>query len=85
MPSVIPASGAAHAEAALTIIAANGDRPLDVALLQLARAEALRALGDVAGSEIAIRLADEAASTLGAEELRAQFASERARVVAGLE
>ena len=41
-----PALGGAHAEAALTIIAANGDRPLDVALLQLARAEALRALGD---------------------------------------
>ena len=79
-----PASGLAHADAALTIIAANGERPLDSALLQLARAVSLAALGNGDGSAHAIREADAAASKLAAPDLRGRFAAERAKVVAAL-
>jgi hypothetical protein len=45
-----PGVGLAHADAALAVIAANGERPLDAALLHLARAVSLAALGDTGGS-----------------------------------
>lgn len=76
-----PTSGLAHADAALGIISANGERPPDVALLQLARAVSLAALGDDDGKTCAIGDADATASKLTAGNLREQFAAERARVV----
>lgn len=76
-----PASALAHADEALSVIAANGERPLDGALLQLARAVSLAALGDDAGSARAIGEADAAASRLTASNLKEQFAAERAQVV----
>lgn len=79
-----PASGLEHADAALAIITANGERPLDAALLQLARAVSLAALGDDSGKSRAIGDADAAASKLTAANLLAQFAARRAEVVAAL-
>ncbi len=79
-----PTSSLAHADAALAIIAANGERPLDAALLQLARAVSLAALGDADGRAHAIGNADAAAARLAATDLKAQFATERAKVVAVL-
>lgn len=76
-----PASGLAHADEALEIIAANGERPLDTALLQLARAVSLAALGSDSASVLAIGAADAAAAKLAAAELKKKFAAERARVV----
>jgi hypothetical protein len=75
-------AGLAHAEKALAVIQAHGERPLDTALLHLARASALAALGDGTGKLSAIDDADVAASKLTAANLQAQFASERAKVVA---
>jgi hypothetical protein len=72
-----PASGLAHADAALAIIAANSERPLDGGL---ARAESLGALGDNDGRAQAIGDADTTASKLTAMDLRAQFAATRARI-----
>lgn len=76
-----PVSALDHTDAALAIIAANDDRPLDGALLELARAVALAALGDAEGRAQAIRAADARAARLTAEDLKAQFAAERARIV----
>jgi len=73
-------AGLAHADKALAIIAANGERPLDAALLHLARAVSLTALGDAKGRADAIRDADAAAAKLAATDLRAQFATGRAKV-----
>jgi hypothetical protein len=75
-----PQSGLAHADKALVVIDAHGERPLDVALLHLARALSLAALGDTNGRSRAIDDADAAASKLTATSLKAQFASERAKV-----
>ena len=77
-----PRSALADAEKALAVIHSQGERPLDAALLHLARASALAALGDTNGKTRAIADADAAASTLTAPELKAQFAAERAKVVA---
>jgi hypothetical protein len=79
-----PGSGLMHADAALTIIAANGERPLDAALLHLARAVSLAALGDVNDRARAIRKADAAAAKLAAADLKAQFAVERGKVAAAV-
>jgi hypothetical protein len=82
--TVLGDSNAALSDAdnALAIIESNGQRPLDAALLHLARASALAALGDANGTLRAISDADTAASTLTAADLRAQFASARAKVLA---
>lgn len=77
-----PTSGLAQADAALAIIAANGERPLDGARLNLARAVSLAALGDYNGKALAIGDAEAAAAKLTATDLRAQFAAERAQVIA---
>jgi hypothetical protein len=77
-----PTAGLAHADEALTVIAANGERPLDAALLQLARAASLGALGNAEEKVQAIGDADAAAAMLDATDLRARFAVERAKVVA---
>lgn len=75
-----PVSGLAHADAALAIIAANNERPLDGALLQLARAVSLGALGDNDGRAQAIGDADTTASKLTEMNLRAQYAAARAEI-----
>jgi hypothetical protein len=79
-----PGSGLAHADAALAIIAANNERPLDAALLHLARAMSLAALGNADGMARAIGDADASAAMLAATDLKAQFAAERAKVVAAV-
>jgi len=77
-----PESGLAHADAALAVIAANGERLLDAALLHLARAVSLVDLGDPDGWAHAIADADAAAAKLVATDLKTRFAAERARVAA---
>jgi hypothetical protein len=78
-----PRSGLRNADAGLAIIAANGDRPLDAALLQLARALSLAAVGDD-DSARAISEADAIASRLTETRLTAQFMTQRAKVLAAL-
>lgn len=77
-----PQSALADADKALAVIHSQGERPLDAALLHLARASAFATLGDRSGVAPAIAAADADASRLTAPELQAQFAAERAKVVA---
>jgi hypothetical protein len=81
-----PGVGLAHADAALAVIAANGERPLDAALLHLARAVSLATLGDADGRAHAIADADAdaTAAKLAGMELKARFTAERAKVVAAV-
>jgi hypothetical protein len=79
-----PGSGLAHADTALASIAANSERPLDAALLHLARAVSLAALGDADGIVHAIGDADAAAAKLAATDLKAQFAAARSEVAAAV-
>jgi hypothetical protein len=74
-----PGSGLAHADAALGIIAANDERPLDAALLHLARAVSLAALDDADGRADAIADADAAAAKLVATDLKAHSLPSEAR------
>ncbi|RDJ00582.1 hypothetical protein DVT68_07295 [Dyella solisilvae] len=76
-----PTSALADADKAIAVINSQGQRPLDAALLHLARASALAALGDGSGKSRAIADADADASKLTAPDLLAQFAAERARIV----
>jgi hypothetical protein len=76
-----PELGLALADEALTVIAANGARPLDAALLQLARATSFAALGDDDRAGRAIVEADAAAARLPTAELKAQFVAERAKTI----
>jgi hypothetical protein len=75
-----PESALADADKALAVINAQGERPLDAALLHLARASSLAALGDTRGRLRAIADADAAASKLTLPALKAQFAAERAKL-----
>jgi hypothetical protein len=77
-----PGVGLAHADAALAVIAANSERPLDAALLHLARAVSLAALGDTDGRAHAVSDADAAAAKLAAMDLKARFVAERAKLAA---
>ena len=77
-----PESALADADRALAVIDSRGQRPLDTALLHLTRASALATIGDENGKARAIADADAAALKLTAPDLRAQFASERARIIA---
>jgi hypothetical protein len=79
-----PRAGLAYADAALGIIASNSERPLDTALLHLARAVSFAALGDVDRRARAISDADLAAAKLTATDLVAKFAAERANVDAAV-
>jgi tetratricopeptide (TPR) repeat protein len=74
-----PRSALADADKALAVIDTQGQRPLDAALLHLARAAALAMLGDENGESQAIIDADVAASKLTATDLQEQFAAERAK------
>jgi hypothetical protein len=75
-----PESALADADRALAVINAQGERPLDAALLHLARASSLATLGDTRGRLQAIADADAAASKLTVSDLKAQFAAERAKI-----
>jgi hypothetical protein len=77
-------AGLAHADAALAIIAANSERPLDAALLHLARAVSLATLGDASDVARAIGDADAAATKLTAPDLKARFAAERSKAAAAV-
>ena len=79
-----PKAALADADKALAIIDAQGQRPLDAALLHLARASALGALGDESGKSRAVADADAATSKLTAADLQARFASQRAKVLAAI-
>jgi hypothetical protein len=74
-------SGLEDADKALAVINSHGERPLDVALLHLARATSLGAMGDAGGRSRAIGDADIAESKLAAPNLKAKFATERLKVV----
>ena len=76
-----PQSGLEEANNALAVINSHGERPLDAALLHLARASSLAAIGDTNGSLGAIGDADVAASKLIAPSLKARFDAERSKVV----
>jgi hypothetical protein len=76
-----PTSGLAHADAALALIDANGERPLDAARLHLARSMAFAALRDADGRRRAMSDADAAAAKLTATNLKAEFAADRNKVV----
>jgi hypothetical protein len=75
------ASGLVHADAALAIIAANGERPFDMAMLQLARVGSLAAMGDHEGATRAFGDADGSASVLAEPDLKTQYAAMRAKIV----
>jgi hypothetical protein len=76
-----PASGLAHADAALALIEANGERPLDAARLHLARSMAFAALGNADGRRRALSDADAAAAKLTAANLKVEFAADRDKAV----
>jgi hypothetical protein len=76
------AAGLAHADAGLAMIAANSERPLDAARLQLTRAVSFAQIGEGHESARAIREADASASRATATKSSDQFAAERAKVVA---
>lgn len=71
-----------HADAALAVIAANGKRPLDEALLRLARAKAFLALGDANAGARERNLADERAAGLVDPALKREYETERAKLPA---
>jgi hypothetical protein len=75
-----PETGLKDANNALALIHANGERPLDAALLHLARARSFAALGDGKAKAQAIGDADAAASKLVAPDLKVQFGAERTKV-----
>jgi hypothetical protein len=74
-------SGLEDADKALAVINSHGERPLDAALLHLARAMSLGTVGDADGRSRAIGDADIAASKLAAPNLKAKFATKRLKVV----
>jgi hypothetical protein len=70
------ATGLAAADAGLVTIAANGEEPVDEAFLQLARALALRGLGEDAAADEALGVADALAVDWD-EGLRAWYDAQR--------
>lgn len=69
-----------HIEASLALIAANGDEPIDVAFLTLARANALARLGDAEGHRRDLAAADADATGWDDPGLKAWYAEERSRI-----
>ena len=69
-----------HTDMALAIINANGTRPIDTAVLRLARSRAFALLGDEDGRQREITLADLAAAQSPDAALKAWFAEEREKV-----
>jgi len=78
----VPNDALTHANAALAIIDANGARPIDAAVLRLARSRAFALLGDADGRQHEITLADLAAARSPDAALKAWFAEQRAKAVA---
>jgi hypothetical protein len=76
-----PTEALQHADAALALIAANGEQPVDAAFLTLARARAHHLAGDPTAAAEDLARADAAAADWGDEELREWFATERAKVL----
>lgn len=74
-----PTEALRHADAALAIIAANGDEPVDAAFLRLASARALGLGGDAAGQLRELRIADAAAAAWDDPSVLEWFAQERAK------
>ena len=70
------------ADDALKVIAANGKRPIDSALLHLARSRANAAVGDAQRRDHELALADAAAEDAPNESLKAWYAEERAKALA---
>jgi len=68
------------AGAGLKVIAANDRRPFDTARLHLLRAAALAALNDPAGRADALSDADAAGQQIAFEDLKEQYAAERAQL-----
>ena len=75
-----PREALGHIEAALALLAANGEQPIDVTFLTLARANALARLGDAPGHRLALAAADADAAGWEDAGLRAWYAEERARL-----
>lgn len=74
-----PVEALTHADAALAIIAANDDQPVDAAFLRLARARALGLAGDAVGQARDLAIADAAAAGWDDAGLTSWFAEERAK------
>lgn len=79
-----PADALAHADAALALIAANGEAPVDAVFLTLTRAHALQLMGDAAASAEALARADAAAAGWDEAGLKTWYATERARTIGTL-
>jgi hypothetical protein len=77
-----PRAALAHADAALDLIAANGEEPVDQAFLRLARSKAYRFLDDPRASAEDLAAADAAADGWTDEGLRSWYAEERAKATA---
>jgi len=75
------AEAVAHADAALAIIAANGDEPIDVTFLRLAKSKGLRLCGEADPSAAELAAADADAAGWDDPGLKAWYAEERARAV----
>lgn len=71
----------AHADAALAIIAANGDEPVDATFLRLAKSKALSLAGDPEASAAELAAADAGAAAWDDAGLKAWYAEERARAI----
>jgi len=78
-----PSEALGHAGAALAIIEAHGDEPVDAAFLRLARARALGLSGDADGQKVELDFADAAASAWRDPSLLEWFARERAKSCRG--
>ena len=78
-----PRAALAHADLAIAVIETHGERPLDLALLHLARASSLASLGDLEGRSLAIESADLAAAKLTAPDLQREFAAQREKAISG--
>jgi len=74
-----PGEALGHADAALAIIAANGEQPVDEAFLRLARSRALAALGEAEAGRRDLAAADAAAADWDDPGLKSWFADERAK------
>jgi hypothetical protein len=77
-----PPQALAHADAALALIAANGDQPIDAAFLTLARARAHHLAGDATAAAAELAQADAGAADWDDDDLKDWFAIERAKIFA---
>jgi hypothetical protein len=75
-----PEDALKHIETSLGLIAANGEEPIDVTFLTLARANALARLGDAEGHRRELAAADADAAAWDNPGLKAWYAEERARI-----